>query len=209
MNVLPDSATLGSFFIVLVLILLATLLLTFKMRKLISLSSRSYDEITASLSKFTRVLMLCVLWARDMIRSTSIFDYDYRMTSDGPGWMNQIPLLLRALQSACLNTLKISVSILGYAIMKLQVQRSTVLNEVKFHWWLFIIDILALLLSPLWLGMIITTSVVWSSLALISLVLSWLLYLGRASSRLLSLLQQSLNRDTISNGGSKTASVGV
>ena len=191
MNVLLNQATLGSFFIVLVIVILATVLLAFHIRKLIALPSHAYRELAASFPAIVRGIKL-----------VSTFGYIDPGEKGYLGW--PLRLLFKIPQSLCLVGLLLSIGILSRTAWTRRVQRGTVIYPVKFSWVRFALDILALLSFPLWIGVAVATAICWSALALISvmLVMLWLLVLlctkvaahtvlGRGSSQTTSQLPSS------------------
>ena len=184
MNVLPSQATLGSFFIVLAVIMIATISLAFNVRKLVLLSSRSYTRILALLSSLKDNLNPREILVRietfyesnhtvvELIKSVSTYDYG----EPSEKWMPLllVPANLRLLQSFLLRGLWLSTYCLAYGISKLKIQRNTIVYSVKFSWGIFVLDVSALLFFPLWIGIAIATAVSWLGLAVVSVVL-WLL----------------------------------
>ena len=148
MNVLPTGATLGSFFIVLIVVLLITLLLAFNLRHIFSRLLRGQQQA----STFIHSLMqqsTSTKWRNFQLNPPSEISYEYK-----PSNGNRSSFL--SFLSEYLTT-ELPQKELSYGLSLFRPIRVPFYMKVRFSYRKLIGDLLRLLFLPLWIVMVTGT----------------------------------------------------
>jgi hypothetical protein len=189
MSVLPKTATLLSFFIVLAVFLTVTFMLGLYLQNLFSsekskddLASKSFKETISTITlKFREIVSLAWLHLQKWVKAIHYFKKRWEETKGytNKTWLYPFSFLLILLRDMFILLLggvwsffyciffalfiwKLPLKELEYGLKLFLRPRTNILHPLKFSLWLFIKDLFRLILCPLWIGLCLTHVFGWA-----------------------------------------------